>query len=297
VKSKLFSIESPFPEAHSMLRMLEAPGSSPNTLWERLFAGTYDRPFIVDTGLTRCLHFDLDSVQSAMSLQDPYQLRLAYTRKMMAFLLFNETPQRILLLGLGGGSLAKFCYRHLPSTVFTAVEVNPDVIALRDEFGIPPDDHRFRVIRADAVAYVSCLGRRKDVILVDACDRSGVAPQLDTLDFYSSAWRRLTRRGVFVANLCSDPFKCGAHLTKIRRAFGDDNVVTLSVSPLGNVIVFAFKERLSKVHWERLDQEAIALQRRFGLDLPRYLKKIALDWRLRAWRQSREAAPDTGSRR
>jgi len=289
---KLLSIESPFPEAHSMLRLLEAPESCPNTLWDRIFAGTYDRPFIVDSGVTRCLHFDLDSVQSAMSLQNPYQLSLAYTRKMMAFLTFNPAPHRILLLGLGGGSLAKFCYRHLPSTAVTAIEVNADVIALRDEFNVPPDDRRFRVIHADAAAYLSCLGRRKDVILVDACDRSGVAAQLDTLEFYTNARRRLAARGVCVANLCSDPFIGTAHLKRIRRVFGGDNVVTLSVSPLGNVIAFAFKERLSEVFWDRWNCEASALKPRFGLDLPRYLKKMALDWKLRRW-QRRDVAPHT----
>jgi len=54
-------------------------------------------------------------------LDDPYALCLAYTRKMMAFLLFNSQPRRILQLGLGGGSLAKFCYKHLPDASITAV--------------------------------------------------------------------------------------------------------------------------------------------------------------------------------
>jgi hypothetical protein len=110
----LLTIESPFPEARSMLRLLEVPDICQKSLWERVFDGTYDRPFIVDSGSRRYLHFDLDAVQSAMHLEYPDRLCLAYTRKMMAFLLFNHAPERILLLGLGGGSLAKFCYRRLP---------------------------------------------------------------------------------------------------------------------------------------------------------------------------------------
>ena len=87
------------------------------------------------------------------------------------------------------------------------------------------------MIRADAAAYVSRLGRRKDVILVDACDRSGVARQLDTLEFYYNAWRRLSAQGMLVANLCSEPYTSAGHLTKVRGVFGSDNVVTLRVSP------------------------------------------------------------------
>src|SRR3981081_4026594 len=99
---QLLLMESPFPEQHSMLRLLEPPGSCRKSLWERLFDGTYDKPFVVDSGLRRFLHFDLDVVQSVMHLRHPDRLSLAYTRKMMAFLLFNRAPARILLLGLGG---------------------------------------------------------------------------------------------------------------------------------------------------------------------------------------------------
>jgi spermidine synthase len=85
-KTRLLAIESPFPETHSVLRLLEPPSSCHKPLWERLFDGTYDKPFIVDGGLRRFLHFDLDCVQSAMHLEDPHKLTIAYTRKMMAFL-------------------------------------------------------------------------------------------------------------------------------------------------------------------------------------------------------------------
>lgn len=278
----LLSIESPFPEEHSMLRLLEAPESCRDSLWERIFDGSYDKPFIVDSGLRRFLHFDLDCVQSAMYLRDPYKLSLAYTRKMMAFLLFNSAPQRILLLGLGGGSLAKFCHRCLPSAAVTAVEVNPDVIALRGEFCIPTDDDRFRVVRADGAAYVACLQHHKDVILADACDRAGIAPQLDALEFYRNARRWLSAEGVFVANLCGETHSRAAHLAKIRDAFGE-SVVTLQVRPQGNVIVFAFKERGPEISWERLNGAAVDLQRRFGLNFPRYVRRIALEWKLRRW--------------
>jgi spermidine synthase len=275
-------MESPFPEQHSMLRLLEPPGSCQKSLWERLFEGTYDKPFIVDRGVRRFLHFDLDAVQSAMHLEHPDKLSLAYTRKMMAFLLFNRAPARILLLGLGGGSLAKFCYRRLPGAAITAVEVNPDVIALREAFRIPPDDDRFRVICADGAAYVARLGRSKDVILADACDRVGIAPELDAIEFYQDAHRCLSRGGVFVTNVCGDMNGCAAHVDKIRDVFGDE-FMTLQVGQDGNIIVFAFKERRPAIDWEQLEATAVDLKRRFGLDFPKYVRRIALDWKLRRW--------------
>jgi spermidine synthase len=278
----LLTIESPFPEARSMLRFLEVPDICQKSLWERVFDGTYDRPFIVDSGSRRYLHFDLDAVQSAMHLEYPDRLCLAYTRKMMTFLLFNHAPERILLLGLGGGSLAKFCYRRLPCSAVTAVEVNPDVIALREEFQIPADNDRFRVIRADGAAYVSELPPCKDVILTDACDRAGIAPELDSIEFYQNARRCLSHEGVLVINVCGD-LRCRAeHLLKLRVVFGDD-FMALQVRADGNLIVFAFKECHPKIDWQHLETTAVDLEGRFDLNFPGFVRRLALDWKLRRW--------------
>ncbi len=281
---RLLSLESPFPEAHSMLRLLEPPRSCSASLWARLFEGTYDKPFILDTQRMRCLHFDLDSVQSAMLLADPDRLTLAYTRRMMAFLLFTGSPRRILLLGLGGGSLAKFCYRRLPEAAITAVEVNPDVIALREAFAIPPDDRRFRVIRADSVDYVADTAPEKDVILSDACDRRGVAPELEVIEFYQHARRRLATGGVFVINLCGERSSFVSHLARIRHVFGE--CVTLPVRRDGNLIVFAFKGENFDARWQRLEVRARTLKRCFGLDFPSYLRRIEADWNARRFQSS-----------
>jgi spermidine synthase len=276
----LLAMASPFPTADSVLRLLEPDGSSPNLLWDRVFTGTYDKPFIVDSGRIRSLHFDLDCVQSSMDLDDPYELSLAYTRNMMAFLLFNSAPDRILLLGLGGGSLAKFCYRQLPSSAITVIEVNPDVLALRNAFRIPADDARFRVVREDACTYLGNLPYRKDVLLADACDREGITSGLNALEFYQNAWNGLSEHGVFVTNLCANQEDCASHLTKIRRVFGE-GYMQLSVRPDGNLIVLAFKERLENIEWDRLTSTADNLRREYRIPFPHYVRRMALDWKSR----------------
>lgn len=278
-RTRLLAVNSSFPRADSVLRFLEPSGTSANSLWERLFAGSYDKPFIIDSGPWRSLHFDLEAVQSAMSLKAVDKLCLPYTRKMMAFLLFNPEPARILMLGLGGGSLAKFCYRHLPRTALTAVELNADVIRLREEFNVPRDDLRFRVVCADGARYVSRLKRRKDVILADACDRIGVAPELNGLEFYQEARRCLSPDGVLVINLCGDVENCNAHLRQIHKVF-EGRFVTLQVMPHGNRIVLAFNWRRPEFDWEKIATGATALQGRFELDFPKYVRRMTLDWKL-----------------
>ena len=77
----------------------------------------------------RYLHLGTDTVQSAMRLSDPNELVLSYTRSMLAFLLFAPAPRRVVNIGLGGGSLAKWIYRHLPNAQQVVLELNPRVIA------------------------------------------------------------------------------------------------------------------------------------------------------------------------
>ena len=86
----------------------------------------------------RYLHLGTDTIQSAMRLADPDELVLSYTRSMLAFLLFGPEPRRIVNVGLGGGSLAKWIHRHLSVAEQVVLELNPRVIACaRRYFNLP----------------------------------------------------------------------------------------------------------------------------------------------------------------
>ena len=118
------------------------------------------------------------AVQSSMSLLNPYALEFEYTRLMMGFLLFDHDPAHMLMIGLGGGSLPKFCHRYLPQTSIDVIEIDPGVIALRDAFHVPPDDARFRVIAADGKDYLHDGPAPVDVLLIDAYDGQGMPAAL-----------------------------------------------------------------------------------------------------------------------
>src|SRR3954447_9417458 len=124
---------------------------------------------------------------------------------MMAFLLFNKTPQRIAMIGLGGGSLAKFCYRELACARIDVVEINPHVVALRDAFGVPSDDERFGVHVQDGADFVRKSQACFDVLLIDAYTREGIPAQLASAQFYDCCRDSLRNDGILVSNLyCND---------------------------------------------------------------------------------------------
>lgn len=269
----MLELTSPTHLAPGRLRLLEPSDSSRSELLKRLTDGTYDKPFIQDCGPLRYLHFDLDNVQSVMRHDDPDALCLAYTRKMMTFLLFNTEPRRILLLGLGGGSLAKFCYRFLPQASITVLEIDPNVLALRQEFHVPPDNQRFRVVQGDGVAYIAKPSAREDVILVDACDRNGLSPTLAAPDLYANLRRRLAVGGVLVMNICGEDIEVESHVARIRGVFGE-RLVSLPAKEDGNLIVLGFRTEPKVSDGDELDRHARRLEERFGLAFPRYVRQM-----------------------
>src|ERR1700691_4677249 len=118
--------------------------------------GRRGRPVDVsEEGGARYRHVGNEGVQSAMRLQRPFDLELAYTQAMMACLLLHPAPQRLCMIGLGGGSIAKFVHRHLPEIQTHVIELNPRVIAAaRTMFGLPRDDARLKVEIGDGAVFV-----------------------------------------------------------------------------------------------------------------------------------------------
>lgn len=245
-------------------------------LCKRLADKRYDKPFLVESRKTRSLCFGTDGdVQSEMLLDDPETLLAAYTRKMMGFLLFRDYPREVVMIGLGGGSLAKFCHRHLPSTTMTVVEIDAHVIALRSHFQIPPDDARLRVVHGDGAAYVATMARshqRADVLLVDAFDRQGIATVVTERAFLQSARRALSTLGVFVMNLVADHEVCRSCIEEIRSVFGDP-VIAVPVHGSDNVVVFAGQALRNRRRLNAATRSAQHIEARLGLRFPTLLPR------------------------
>jgi spermidine synthase len=178
-------------------------------------------PLVRTTGGRRTLEFAPGDIQSEMLLARPHALVLDYTRAMMGFALFAPRPRRILMVGLGGGSLAKFCHRHFPDARITVVEVRADVIALREQFMVPPDDARFSVVHADAAAWIAAWSGREriDVLLLDGFDAAGLPPALADEAFYRACRRMLAPGGVLVANVFTYDPRHDAVLAQLAAAF------------------------------------------------------------------------------
>jgi spermidine synthase len=215
----------------------------------------------------RTLHLGSRAIQSAMRVSRPWDLELAYTRAMMGFLMFNPMPQDVLMIGLGGGSLAKFIRKQRPQTHITAVEIDPRVIAAaRAHFELPPDDATLGVIEADGALYVRQHPGSADVILLDGFDAGNQVEALATQTFYAACRRVLRPGGILVVNLWGRDSEFAEYFARLTRAF-DGEVGWISVQDKTNVIVFAFAEPGAPARLEAARTHLADLSKRYGLDL------------------------------
>jgi spermidine synthase len=227
---------------------------------------------VSDSRGVRTLHVGGEAIQSSMRIDDPFALALDYTRCMMAFLLFHPQPRAALMLGLGGGSLPKFVYKHLRKTNIRIVELDERVVSVcRAQFGLPADDARLSVEVGDgaqALAPECC-----DVLVVDAYHDEEHVQELASQPFYDAAFLSLGERGVMVVNFMDDDRLLNDYLQRMEAAFGG-RVLAMKALYDPNVIAFALKGLDSRIAWDTLRQRAEALESRYELPFPRYVSRL-----------------------
>jgi spermidine synthase len=221
----------------------------------------------------RSLHLGSSTVQSSMKLADPVDLVLSYTRAMMGFLLFAPEPKHVVMIGLGGGSIAKFVYHRLPQTRITVVETNASVISTaRTHFHVPENDARLRVELGRGEEWIARAPAPCDVLLLDGYDGHSQAEELSTEGFYAAARQALGPEGLVVANLWSSNRHFDAWLQRIERSF--EASVCLPAQRHGNVVVFAFCRRPREMRWSDLSAQARLLQSGLGLEFPQMVEAL-----------------------
>lgn len=198
------------------------------------------KPHLEERDGILALHFGSGSIQSEMSIDDPDELVIPYTTDAMCFLLFDPSPANIGMIGLGGGSLVKYCRLHLPQADITVVEIDPEVIALRNEFAIPADDERFRVLQGDGADFVANETGRFDVLIADGYDAGGLPERLGSRQFYDDCFSALTDEGILVVNLWFGHPRYDRSLEHLRACF-DGRVVVITADDNLNRVAFAVK--------------------------------------------------------
>ena len=203
-----------------------------------------------------------DYTQSAVNLSDPDELPVAYTRTMTLGLVYAKDVQRVLMIGLGGGSLSTYVPRHVPNVAIDTVELDPGVIAAARKFFGIRDTDRVRYIENDGRVFLTRQRGAYDVILVDAF-RGGYVPfHLLTREFCLLAKQRLRPGGAIVFNIHSGTKLYPSALRTLRSVFPTVDLYAVR----GSVIAVGSPE--SRVDKDALARRASVLDQRHRFRYP-----------------------------
>ncbi|MFC1749488.1 spermidine synthase [Pseudomonadota bacterium] len=232
---------------------------------------------IVQDGDIRSLYFGSDAKQSSMDILQPERLVLSYTQMMMASLIFAPLPQNILLIGLGGGSLAKFLLHLFPGCHIDAVEFRHDVVKLAHGYFCVPENKQLTIHIGDGFDYLNsnkAKGREYDHIFVDAFNHDGVADSIKQMSFFYACHDKLSRNGVLNINLWNHKEDMYTHTMDCLENAFRQNVLTLPVKDKGNVITLATREEKEPQKFKTLKATAQQLEAQSNLPYGTYLRQL-----------------------
>lgn len=233
---------------------------------------------VVDDTVHRSLHFGTEPKQSSMRLTDPLPLVLSYTRAMTSALLFTPQPRRALLIGLGGGSLAKFLLHHLPACELDVVEYRQQVYATARDWFALPDAPRLRVHIDDGAAFVRRAAAAHadpyDLILIDAFEAMGIADSVCAATFFDNCRTLLAREGMVAMNLWSRDRLALDHILHQLGSSFDGELLRLPVGGKENVIALAGTLPGLKRRLKQLGTRATELEQQMEVEFPQLLRTL-----------------------
>jgi len=203
-----------------------------------------------------------DYTESVSNLLDPDDLPLRYAQVMTIATVYPEAPRKILMLGLGGGSISTYLGRFMPEAAITTVEIDPGVItAAKTYFGVR-ETERMRYHAGDGRVFLNRNSELYDLILLDAY-RGGYVPfHLLTREFYTLVKQRLTPGGAAAFNVHDGSKLYASTVKTLGEVFA---ALDLYPTGVGEVIAVA---RTSPLDPQTLERRAAALQQRHGFRFP-----------------------------
>ncbi len=230
-----------------------------------------------EEGGMRSLYFMSRLIQSRMDLSDPIRLVLPYSRHMMASLIFlqNKDTPRVLMIGLGGGSLVRFILHHLPGCRLDVVEVDDGMEVLTRSFFGLPDHPGLKIHVADGAIFLQTMtGVHYDLILVDAFDHQGMARTVYARQFFMAAKKWLIPTGIIAINLTKSDSMVYNSSVKILKTLFPVGFLRLPVRGSRNEIFLCFPETAPRTDWTQAEKQAKTWEQETAMEFGQFLQDM-----------------------
>jgi spermidine synthase len=216
----------------------------------------------------------LDEVESRLDPEHPLTLLSDYTQAMMLALAWQPAPQRVLLLGLGGGRLQMVLHHYLEQVNLYTVELDPEVVEVARRFFAWEADERQHLTVKDGRDYLRGFPTEApyDVILLDAFQVSGIPAHLCTREFFTECRENLTPGGIVITNLHAST----SIYDSLRKTFALSFRATTAFRLFGGNVVVVGSEA-ERLPLPEIRERIAAVQTRYGFDfgLPELARREA----------------------
>jgi spermidine synthase len=234
----------------------------------------------------RCMRFTItDRVgqnQSCRYLDDQDKLVFPYAKLVLTSLLVQDNPQRILIVGLGGGTLVHTYSTLFPDAEIIVAEIDEAVVRVAEEYFDFRETDRVKVETVDARVYVKRAGLRNekfDLVILDAFNGEYIPEHLMTMEFLEEVKQVLPEDGMVVSNTFSSSRLYAAESNTYKAVF--DHIFNVRMAGTGNRIIISPLQPLPDK--TTLEARAPVLRdrlQRFDMDVTtftRYMQTTA-DW-------------------
>jgi len=245
----------------------------------------YHRIFVIRKGGIVSLRFGKVRgriVQSRVDLGNLNRLMLEYTKLSFCGLLYNPEPERVLVVGLGGGVIPRHMRRYLPDLTIDIVEIDPEIPKVAARFFHFRPDERMKVHIADGRVFIGRLRRqgpvpKYDMVILDAYTSDYIPFHLMTKEFLEDVKAILSDRGVVVANVFHTNRLFDAELAtflavfdRCQVFFGDTSTNAMLVAPGVAGATLTIEEATERAEW-------LQHKYHFSFDLRKAARRLRAD--------------------
>jgi len=222
----------------------------------------YNDIFVTKRGPILSMSFSLkgwDITQSLTNLRDPDDLPLKIAQTMTTAIVYPEEPKKVLMIGLGGGTISTYLGHYMPETVIDVVEIDPGVTAAAKKYFGIRESARIRYLAGDGRVFLNRNKQLYDLIVIDAFHGGYIPFHLLTREFYDLVKLRLTPGGAAIFNIHEGTLLHLSAIVTLRAVFP-----TVHLYPSGEGEVAVVVTPRPAPSQEALAERAAKMQERFG---------------------------------
>ncbi|MEY4642470.1 MAG: hypothetical protein RLZZ227_2464 [Pseudomonadota bacterium] len=250
----------------------------------------YRNILVTEDDERRCMRFTVTATsgqnQSCHFLDDHDKLVFPYAKLVLSTLLIQDNPQRILIVGLGGGTLVHTYSKLFPNAEIMVSEIDGAVVNVAERFFDFKQSERIKVEAVDArvqIKRAGLRGEKYDLVILDAFNGEYIPEHLLTREFLEEVKLLLPENGMVVANTFSSSRLYDAESVTYSAVFGE--IYNIRQVGTGNRIIVASMQPLPDK--ATLEARAPAFRerlQRFGMDVTEFTQYMdeGEDWNTNA---------------